>query len=421
MSDKSCSGLMAEKVVLREVYDKLRATDQPVDVICEVTHGFTFEQAIDFLKSLGAVVQEREEDRTDRYLFARLTDVVQAIKIDSAFDSKEERPIYHVWLDKKMSTCAADFADTSVATIKAAAASQLFSCSGKDIRWAVLDTGVDFNHSWLKPRNGNTASLRRNLTSEPDGDEVGHGTHVAGIIHQIAPCTVLHDYKVLGRDGGSSSSIIKALYEIRKANLEARTMLIHGVNMSLGGPVEVGSYGCGQSPECQEVNRLVDSGVVVCVAASNDGHKVMATVEAGNLQLFSTFLDMGISDPGNAEEAITVGSTHKDNPHTYGPSFFSSKGPTGDGRLKPDCVAPGERIVSAKAGTADEMIERSGTSMATPHVSGAIALFLSAKREYIGRAREVKQILLRTCTDLNRDRYFQGAGMIDVLRMIQCV
>ncbi len=59
--------------------------------------------------------------------------------------------------------------------------------------------------------------------------------------------------------------------------------------------------------------------------------------------------------------------------------------------------------------------------MATPHVSGAIALFLSVKREFIGRAREVKQVLLRSCTDLRRDRYFQGAGLVDVLRMTQSV
>ena len=57
-------------------------------------------------------------------------------------------------------------------------------------------------------------------------------------------------------------------------------------------------------------------------------------------------MDLSISDPGNAEGVITVGSVHKSNPHTYGISFFSSKGPTGDGRYKPDVVAPGEKIKS---------------------------------------------------------------------------
>jgi subtilisin family serine protease len=141
----------------------------------------------------------------------------------------------------------------------------------------------------------------------------------------------------------------------------------------------------------------------------------------GKVEVFPTFIDLGITDPGNAEDVITVGSVHKDKPHAYGPSFFSSKGPTGDGRFKPDCVAPGEKINSALAGSGDKTVEMDGTSMATPHVSGAIALFLSAKPEFKGRARDVKEILLKSCTDLKRDRNFQGAGLVDVLRMIQSV
>ena len=61
---------------------------------------------------------------------------------------------------------------------------------------------------------------------------------------------------------------------------------------------------------------------------------------------------MTINDPGNAALPITVGSTHRDMPHTYGVSYFSSKGPTGDGRAKPDLIAPGERITSCAAGRA---------------------------------------------------------------------
>ena len=56
------------------------------------------------------------------------------------------------------------------------------------------------------------------------------------------------------------------------------------------------------------------------------------------------------ADPGNADSVITVGATHRYMPHTYGVSYFSSKGPTGDGRIKPDLVAPGERITSCAAG-----------------------------------------------------------------------
>ena len=115
----------------------------------------------------------------------------------------------------------------------------------------------------------------------------------------------------------------------------------------------------------------------------------------------------------------------------FGISYFSSKGPTGDGRLKPDLVAPGERILSCAAGKkrADmqakgldaDYAEDSGTSMATPHVSGAVAAFLSVQREYIGRPDAVKRILKDTATDLGRHRDFQGAGMVDVMRAIQSV
>jgi subtilisin family serine protease len=108
-------------------------------------------------------------------------------------------------------------------------------------------------------------------------------------------------------------------------------------------------------------------------------------------------------------------------------SYFSSKGPTGDGRLKPDLVAPGERILSAQStggkpgAQTNCYVEDSGTSMAAPHVSGAVAAFLSLRREFIGNPEAVKKIFLSTCTDLRRDRYFQGCGLVDLMRAIQSV
>ena len=66
-------------------------------------------------------------------------------------------------------------------------------------------------------------------------------------------------------------------------------------------------------------------------------------------------------------------------------------------------------------------IEDSGTSMAAPHVSGAIAAFLSVRREFQGRPEVVKQLFMDNATDLNRDRYFQGRGLIDLMRTIQSV
>jgi subtilisin family serine protease len=140
-------------------------------------------------------------------------------------------------------------------------------------------------------------------------------------------------------------------------------------------------------------------------------------------------MDLSIGDPANLEEAIAVGSIHKSNPHTYGVSYFSSRGPTADGRKKPDLVAPGEQVLSAyhaydkdkpdEQMTLDDLyIEMSGTSMAAPHVSGLLAAFLSVRREFIGYPNQVKRILLDNCTDLNRDVYIQGHGMPNLIKML---
>jgi subtilisin family serine protease len=203
---------------------------------------------------------------------------------------------------------------------------------------------------------------------------------------------------------------------------------IHGVNMSLGYDFDPRWFACGQSPICVEVNRLVRSGVVVVVSAGNSGYSSVVTAQGGSEARFN---DLSITDPGNAELAITVGSTHREKPHLYGVSYFSSRGPTGDGRCKPDIVAPGERILSCAAG--DEVRkypknggkvpllygELSGTSMAAPHVSGAIAAFLSVRREFIGNPERVKEIFLSNTVDLRRDRAFQGAGLLDLMKVLQ--
>jgi subtilisin family serine protease len=121
-------------------------------------------------------------------------------------------------------------------------------------------------------------------------------------------------------------------------------------------------------------------------------------------------------------------------PHTYGVSYFSSRGPTGDGRPKPDLVAPGEHIISCAAGAVAEGVTKklpqgsrvlytdlSGTSAAAPHVSGAIAAFLSVRREFIGQPEKVKRLFLDNAISLNREKEFQGRGLLDVLKVLQSV
>ena len=407
--------------------------------------------------------------------------------------------IYRIWLDHEVSR----FTNQSLSTVKADAARNAFGALGKGIVWAVVDTGVDRDHPHfdLHKNLDIDAPLRhRDFTGtgrETDDksakqactDKAGHGTHVAGIIagkfqasngnriiatvrqrdesgvpttetienikemSGMAPECKILSLKVLDDEGkGLSSSLIAALEYIQDLNGNGRRIRIHGVNMSVGYDFEPEWFACGQSPLCVEVDRLVRSGVVVVVAAGNTGYGYNQSLARGPV---AAGQDLTINDPGNADLAITVGSTHRDMPHIYGVSYFSSKGPTGDGRLKPDVVAPGEKIISCQSGqagaegevaspgasksarraggarrtkppTGSDAIcarykEDSGTSMAAPHVSGVIAAFLSVRREFIGKPEAVKDIFLSTATDLKRTVYFQGKGLVDLMRAIQSV
>jgi subtilisin family serine protease len=215
---------------------------------------------------------------------------------------------------------------------------------------------------------------------------------------------------------GQEFNILAAVQFLRWFNSQKDSMAIHGVNMSFSMTHEVASYACGQTPICIAAERLVSDGAVVVAAAGNLGQTMFQSKDGSNSQGFRM---VNITDPGNAERVITVGATHRNQPHAYGVSYFSSKGPTGDGRSKPDLVAPGEKIVSTVPDDGDDRMD--GTSMAAPHVSGAAALILAKHRELIGRPEKIKHILCSTATDLGREKYFQGNGMLDVLRAIQSV
>ncbi|HEY6340519.1 MAG TPA: S8 family peptidase [Bryobacteraceae bacterium] len=233
---------------------------------------------------------------------------------------------------------------------------------------------------------------------------------------------------------GKVSWILVAIDQIQQWNQNGKRQLIHGVNMSLGYDFDPRWFACGQSPLCVEVNRLVRNGVCVVVSAGNGGYTAYVN-PAG--QVLSQYTSLSITDPGNADLAITVGSTHREMPHTYGVSYFSSRGPTGDGRLKPDLLAPGERIISCAAGreipkypVKDEQgadlgevlyCEQTGTSMAAPHVSGAVAAFLSVRSEFKGEPEKVKEIFLANAIDLHRESCFQGAGLLDLMKVLQAV
>ena len=285
---------------------------------------------------------------------------------------------------------------------------------GRSVDWAELEPFLLVPHE-----NG--------LYEPPPHD---HGTHVAGILGAsglepdgepgefagVCPDILLYDFRVLDHLGmGSEFSVMAGLQFVRFLNANRDSPLIHGVNLSLSIRHDVANYACGRTPVCEEAERVVSSGVVVVAAAGNEGYMQLATPSGTS----EGYRSISITDPGNAEAVITVGATHRSSPHTYGVSYFSSRGPTGDGRIKPDLVAPGEKITACVPG-GDYQV-KDGTSMAAPHVSGAAALLMSRHRELIGQPVRIKQILCATATDLGRERYFQGAGMLDVLRALQHV
>ncbi len=379
---------------------------------------------------------------------------------------------------------------------KADAATTLFGLSCRDVRWAVIDSGIDARHPAFARRVADApvttgdpgasrilqtwdfSGIRGVLAGAPEPDaplsldndaaqkadrvedwvtsgrtvdwsviaprlEIAndryvaptddHGTHVAGIlgadwrpedtpspganhVRGMCPDITMYDLRVFGPTGGSDEfSILSAMQFVRHLNAHADLQVVHGVNLSFSVRHEVTKYAAGRTPVCDEAHRLVGAGVVVVAAAGNDGRG--GYVHKG--KSVDGYRTVAITDPGNAERVITVGATHRNRPHTYGVSYFSSRGPTGDGRAKPDLVAPGEKI-SAPVPEGG-LQSKDGTSQAAPHVSGACALLLARHPELIGEPERVKRVLMDTCTDLGRERAFQGAGMVDVLRALQKV
>jgi len=430
------------------------------------------------------------------YCFARLSGerilALAAETREAAKDGVDAPAIYRIWEDADIEPTLT----RTLTTVKADAAHRAFRALGDRIVWAVLDSGIDGKHPHFKGRRADVGFVDtldcpapvRHMDFTPAAaqgsalvDRFGHGTHVAGIIagcwetsggkyepvvgtearkegagegddaagddtvpslqklariSGVAPLCKLVSLKVIadvddaesarwqaGR--GKVSWVLTAIEQIQEWNQHGKRICVHGVNLSLGYDFDARWFGCGQSPICIEVDRLVRSGVCVVVAAGNSGYTPLD-------YLPSHYAGISINDPGNAELAITVGSTHREMPHVYGVSYFSSRGPTGDGRRKPDLLAPGERIWSCAAGAEKDKYkglagarvlycEQTGTSMAAPHVSGAIAAFLSVRREFVGRPERVKALLMQNAIDLGRDPGFQGAGLLDLMKVLQAV
>lgn len=274
--------------------------------------------------------------------------------------------------------------------------------TGKGVRIAIIDTGVDYTHPDLG--NGCFGAGCKVVGgwdfAHDDADPMddhGHGTHVAAIaagLQGVAPGASVLAYKVCDARGLCwVSDILDAID--RAIEEDARI-----ISISLGGP------GTADGPLATAVDEAVEQGLVVVSSAGNRGPR-----------------DGSVGEPAAARRGIAVGASYKSD-HL---AWFSSRGPLYNGNLeiigiKPDVVAPGVDIVAAVPKGSCALCDPSGyralsgTSMSAPHVSGAAALLLQGRSGW--RPDDVKAALMGTARDLHDaagDRRAQGAGRIDVL------
>ena len=276
---------------------------------------------------------------------------------------------------------------------------QGLAVTGAGVTIAVIDTGIDYTHPDLGGGFGPGFKVAGGYDfvndDEDPKDDNGHGTHVAGIIaadggiQGVAPDATLYAYKALGADGsGFMSDVVLAIDASIDPNDDGSSAdHLDVISMSLGGDGE------STDPICQAVQRAVEAGIVVVVAAGNSGPS-MGTV----------------SSPGLSPYSLTVGAVDSD--HIL--ANFSSRGPTADLLMKPDISAPGVAILStvpfsgAIRSSPTGYAEMSGTSMATPHVSGAAALLIQSHPTW--NVTKVKSALITGAMAINESFWEAGAG-----------
>jgi len=316
--------------------------------------------------------------------------------------------------------------------------------TGEGITIGILDTGIDYTHPDLGGCFGDGCKVTGgyDFVNDDDNpiDDKGHGTHVAGIaagngaLKGVAPDAELYAYKVLDNKGsGDGDDIIAAIEKAVDPNQdEDFSDHLDIISLSLGANCKENygkyTFDCGpDDPVSMAIDNAVDTGVVAVVSAGNKGYQN----ERGT-----------IGSPGTARKAITVGAF--DNgyyPDFMTLSFSSSRGPViweaVNGKtyalVKPDIIAPGINICSAKSSSYnpaytchdENHVKMSGTSMAAPHVSGTIALL--KQRDPDLNSKKIKSLLKSTAIPVDpllqtyaREASVvdQGSGLIDSLEAV---
>lgn len=285
--------------------------------------------------------------------------------------------------------------------------------TGKGVTAAILDTGIALHPDFEGRVDHFGDFLHRR---EKPYDDAGHGTHVAGILagsgevsagkyRGIAPECRLVVGKVLDQRGeGSVDAMLKGLAWVREHQREWKISLL---NISVGiGKIR---WDADMEKLIRAVEELWLRGVVVVAAAGNAGP-----------------LPGSMSALGLSGKVITVGCHEGGYFGNRGSLCENYSGRSSDGAAvhKPDVVAPGTDIISCDyhvrrtiRGWQHPYVQKSGTSMAAPIVSGAAALYLQKNKN--ARPEDVKRSMLLSATDLKRPWTEQGWGMINVRRMLE--
>ena len=278
--------------------------------------------------------------------------------------------------------------------------------TGKGIGVAVLDTGI-FPHRDFEDR---IKAFHDVVKRKPQPyDDNGHGTHISGIIggsglssdgkyQGVAPDCNLISVKVLDHKGNGYASDVLAGLKWIERNKELYGIRI--INISVGSFTKKGMSE--DSALVRGVDAAWDAGFVVVVAAGNNGPGRYTITTPG---ISRKVITVGCSD--DYKEVDVAGSRMID---------YSGRGPTSACICKPDLVAPGSSIVSCAARPGGYTV-KSGTSMSTPLVSGAIALLLQKYPSMTNK--DVKLWLREMVVDLGLPRNQQGWGMLDVKRLIE--
>lgn len=390
---------------LQKFFKSTRQRFKKIPVIVQMNHKTDFKSCINGLTSISGCSINEELN-----LIHSFSSKVSAQALEKLINSEN---VIRIWYDREIKAVldiASKVVDTPAVWNK--------NITGKGIGVAVIDTGI-YPHPDLSGRITAFKDFVGNKTSPYDDN--GHGTHVAGDIASSgnssnslyrgpAPDAELIGVKVLDKSG--SGSLSKVIQGVQWCIANKDLFGIKVINMSLGSPANQ-SYK--DDPVCIAVEKAWNAGIVVCAAAGNEGPE-----------------NYTIGSPGIDPKIITVGAIDDRNTVSIDGDFisdFSSRGPTIDGFVKPDVLAPGSNIVSLRSpnSTLDRQnksarvdkwyFSLSGTSMATPICAGVVALMLEADNSLT--PDEVKSKLKNTASLIqNLSENTQGSGLINAEKAI---